>query len=124
MFAAVASIDSSARMPGKDIRGTKLIIGYVIIVAFLVISIALSIAKGRDEHAQPAIGGFYTSDSACLGKEFKLVQSGQFVDLSGGGVLLTARFLPHLDEPSTGSSTKTPAIYPRNRVSRQKLASG
>ena len=85
MFAAVASMDSSARMPGKDIRGTKLIIGYVIIVAFLVISIALSIAKGRDEHAQPAIGGFYTSDSACLGKEFKLVQSGQFVDLSGGG---------------------------------------
>jgi len=44
------------------------------------------------------------------------------VDLSGGGVRLTARFLPHLDEPSTGSSPKTPEIYPRNRVSRQKLA--
>ena len=85
MFAAVASMDSSARMPGKDIRGTKLIIGYVVIVAFLTISIAVSIAKGRDEHAQPAIAGFYTSDSACLGKEFKVVQSGQFVDLSGGG---------------------------------------
>jgi K+:H+ antiporter len=84
MFAAVASLDSSARMPGKDIRGTKLIVGYVIIVVFLVVSIALSIAKGRDEHAQPAIGGFYTSDSACLGKDFKLVQSGQFVDISGG----------------------------------------
>ncbi len=51
--------------------------------AFLVAAIGTSISIGSDRHAAPAIGGFYSSSSACLGKSFKLQQSGQFVDLSG-----------------------------------------
>lgn len=73
----------------RDLGGTRLIVGYVVVAVFLVASVAVSVSIGRDEHAQPAIAGFYSSDSACLGESFKLVQSGQFVDLSGdsGGKL-------------------------------------
>jgi Kef-type K+ transport system membrane component KefB len=54
------------------------------VIAFLVAAIVISITAGHDEHAAPNIAGFYTSNSPCLGKSFKLVQSGQFVDVSGG----------------------------------------
>ena len=63
--------------------GTRLIAGYVAVTAFLIVAIGTSISIGSDRHAEPAIGGFYSSTSACLGNEFKLQQSGQFVDLSG-----------------------------------------
>ena len=78
-------------MASGDTRlgGTRLIVGYVAVAAFLLVSIAVSVSIGRGEQAQPAIAGFYSSDSACLGGSFKLVQSGEFVDLSGdsGGKL-------------------------------------
>jgi len=63
---------------------TRLIGGYVAVTAFLIAAIGASISIGSDRHAEPAIGGFYSSSAACLGDNFKLVQSGQFVDLSGG----------------------------------------
>ncbi len=84
MFAAVARIERQAPIPEDDLRGTKLILGYLVVVAFLLVSVAISVSKGRDEDPQPSIGGFYASDSPCLGKSLKVVQSGQFVDVSGG----------------------------------------
>src|SRR5439155_17530339 len=63
---------------------TRLIAGYAVVIGFLVAAIAISITAGHDEHAAPNIAGFYTSSTPCLGKSFKLVQSGQFVDESGG----------------------------------------
>ncbi|MEP6909825.1 MAG: cation:proton antiporter [Actinomycetota bacterium] len=62
---------------------TRLIGGYIAIVAFLIASIGASISIGSDRHAEPAIGAFYSSSSSCLGDNFKLQQSGQFVDMSG-----------------------------------------
>jgi Kef-type K+ transport system membrane component KefB len=50
----------------------------------LVGAIAVSVSLGRDEHAQPAIAGVYSTSSACLGESVRLTQSGQFVDLAGG----------------------------------------
>lgn len=64
--------------------GTRLIVGYVAVAAFLVAAVAVSVWVGRGEEAQPGIAGFYTSDSACLGERFKLAQSGQFLDLGDG----------------------------------------
>ena len=71
MFAAVASVEQ----PGKtkdDLRGTRLIVGYGAVAVFLIVAMALSVTQGRDEHAPPAIAGFYASDSACLGERFSL----------------------------------------------------
>jgi Kef-type K+ transport system membrane component KefB len=66
------------------LRGTKLLVGYAIVAGILVAAVAVSISLGHREHPAPSIAGFYTTDSTCLGKSWKLVQSGQFVDASGG----------------------------------------
>jgi K+:H+ antiporter len=60
-----------------------LIGGYAAVFGFLAAAVLTSISIGHDRHAAKAIGGFYSSPSGCLGKDFKLQQSGQFVDLSG-----------------------------------------
>ena len=81
----MASIDAAPPAGQQDkLGGSRLIVGYVVVAAFLLVAVAVSVVIGRDEHAQPAIAGFYTSDSACLGESFKLVQSGEFVDISDG----------------------------------------
>ena len=64
--------------------GVRLIAGYVAVFAFLAAAIAISLSVGHHRHPAPAVAGFYSSTSACLGKSFKLEQSGQFVDLGGG----------------------------------------
>jgi Kef-type K+ transport system membrane component KefB len=69
---------------GDRLAGLRLIAGYVAVTGFLVAAIATSIGIGDSRHAAPGIAGFYTSSSACLGKDFKLVQSGEFLDVSGG----------------------------------------
>src|SRR6266550_3234292 len=78
---------SQATAIPKDDMGefskTRLIGGYLAVTAFLIAAIGASIAIGSDRHAEPAIGGFYSSSAACLGDNFKLLQSGQFIDLSG-----------------------------------------
>jgi Kef-type K+ transport system membrane component KefB len=83
----VATLDAPAP-PAEErtdkLAGTRLFAGYVAVGGFLAAAIVTSIVLGSGRHAAPAIGGFYTSNSACLGKTFKLVQSGEFVDLSGG----------------------------------------
>ncbi len=67
----------------KDINPRRLAIGYAGVIAFLVVAVYVSMSIGTERQAAPAIGGFYTSESACLGADFKIEQSGQFVDLSG-----------------------------------------
>src|SRR5947207_443929 len=78
---------SQATAIPKDDMGefskTRLIGGYLAVTAFLIAAIGASIAIGSDRHAEPAIGGFYSSSAACLGDHFKPLQSGQFIDLSG-----------------------------------------
>ncbi len=67
----------------KGFGGTRLLVGYLVVTAFLVVAMFVSISIGSDRSAEPTIGGFYSSSSSCLGKDFKLQQSGQFIDLSG-----------------------------------------
>jgi Kef-type K+ transport system membrane component KefB len=83
----VATIDAPASQPetSANLTGIRLVAGYVSVGGFLAAAIITSIVIGTGRHAAPAIGGFYKSSSACLGKDFKLVQSGEFVDMSGGG---------------------------------------
>jgi Kef-type K+ transport system membrane component KefB len=82
----VATVDAAASQAESSdkLSGLRLVAGYGAVGAILAAAIATSIAIGSGRHAAPAIGGFYKSTSACLGKEFKLLQSGEFVDLSGG----------------------------------------
>jgi hypothetical protein len=63
---------------------TRWILGYVVVFGLLAVAIGISFGIGRSHHPEPAIGGFYTSSSTCLGSTFKLSQSGQFVDLGEG----------------------------------------
>jgi Kef-type K+ transport system membrane component KefB len=76
-------LTATAEPAQTDIGRRRLVVGYAVLLAFLVAAISISISLGRDEHAAPAIGGFYSSTSACLGDDVKLAQSGQFVDASG-----------------------------------------
>ena len=80
------AISQTSAIP-KDETGefskTRLIAGYLAVTAFLIAAIGTSVSIGSNRHAEPAIGGFYSSTSSCLGKSFKLLQSGQFIDLSG-----------------------------------------
>ena len=70
---------------GGRLGGTRLAVGYAGVLGFLAVAIAVSLSIGHGRHAAPAVAGFYAaSPTACLGKTFKLAQSGEFVDLSGG----------------------------------------
>jgi Kef-type K+ transport system membrane component KefB len=74
---------------GDKLSGLRLIAGYVAVALFLVVAMAISISAGRGEDAPPSIAGIYRSESACLGSELSVAQSGQFIDLGGsaGGKL-------------------------------------
>lgn len=63
---------------GKLTAG-RLAAGYAVLGVLLVGAIAVSVSLGRDEHAQPAIAGVYSTSSACLGESVRLTQSGQEV---------------------------------------------
>ena len=69
---------------GESLKGARLVSGYIAVAGFLVAAIAVSLSVGHHRHAAPGIAGFYSSSAACLGKNFQLNQSGQFVDLGGG----------------------------------------
>ena len=69
----------------EPLGGMRLVAGYVAVFAFLAAAVAVSLSAGHHRHAAPAVAGFYSSQSsACLGKTFRLDQSGEFVDLGGG----------------------------------------
>ena len=46
------------------------------------VAVSVSISVGEEREPAPAVGGFYV-DLGLLGEDFKLEQSGQFVDMSG-----------------------------------------
>ena len=77
------AISQTSAIPTEKFGGTRLIAGYLAVTAFLIAAIGASISIGSNRDAEPAIGGFYKSTAACLGDNFKLQQSGQFIDLSG-----------------------------------------
>ncbi len=79
-MATTASASSSS-----DLRGLRLLLGYAVVVAFLVVAFAISISIGNSEDPPTAVAGFYTSGSTCLGNLVRLDQSGVFVDLDGPG---------------------------------------
>jgi Kef-type K+ transport system membrane component KefB len=68
----------------SGLRGARLVGGYVVVAAILVAAVAISISVGHGEHPAPSVAGFYSTNSSCLGKSWKLEQSGQFVDAGGG----------------------------------------
>src|SRR5947207_13431528 len=82
----MSTTDMAADPPekSKNLSGARLVIGYVGVAAFLAVALVVSLSLGHGRHAAPAIAGFYKSSNACLGDSFKLAQSGEFVDLSGG----------------------------------------
>ena len=75
---------TGAASAGERATSGRLALAYVTVLAFLAAAVGVSVTLGGDEHAQPAVAGFYRSTSDCLGPKFKFVQSGWFVDLSGG----------------------------------------
>ena len=84
----MGTTDESATAEGPSIGARRLVVGYAAVATFLVVAVALSVYAGHRENPPPAIGGFYDAPtSSCLGTNVKLTQSGQFVDLGGGGRL-------------------------------------
>jgi Kef-type K+ transport system membrane component KefB len=80
---AISQTSALPKHDSGDFSKTRLIAGYLAVTAFLIAAIGTSISIGSNRDAEPGIGGFYSSSSSCLGDNFKLVQSGQFIDLSG-----------------------------------------
>jgi Kef-type K+ transport system membrane component KefB len=79
-MATTASASSSG-----DLRGLRLVLGYAVVTAFLIVAFAISISVGNSEDPPTPVAGFYTSGSTCLGDMARLEQSGVFVDLDGPG---------------------------------------
>jgi Kef-type K+ transport system membrane component KefB len=80
---AISQTSALPKHDSGDFSKARLIAGYLAVTAFLIAAIGTSISIGSNRDAEPGIGGFYSSSSTCLGDNFKLVQSGQFIDLSG-----------------------------------------
>jgi Kef-type K+ transport system membrane component KefB len=80
---AISQTSALPKHDSGDFSKTRLIAGYLAVTAFLIAAIGTSISIGSNRDAEPGIGGFYSSSSTCLGDNFKLLQSGQFIDLSG-----------------------------------------
>ena len=73
---------------GTPAGGRRLVAFYLVLAALTVAAVALVIAAGADEEPQPEIaGGYHAATPACLGQEFDVKQSGQFVSLDGAGEL-------------------------------------
>ena len=64
----------------------RLALGYVAIFAISAALASTSFVLGSHRHPQPKVAGIYSAQSPCIGssQQFKLEQSGQFVDASGG----------------------------------------
>jgi Kef-type K+ transport system membrane component KefB len=67
----------------QRLRGTRLVVGYAIVLAFLAVATIVSLAIGRDLEHPPEVAGVYAAgEPGCL-STVDLEQSGQFVDLDG-----------------------------------------
>ncbi len=90
-------------MSGQRLVGTRLLVGYAVVLAFLAVATVFSLAIGRDLEHPPEVRGIYAATpSTCL-TTFELTQSGQFVDLDGDGS--TSGRLRLRDEHLTGEVT-------------------
>ena len=69
---------------GTRLLGTRLIVGYAVVLAFLAVATIISLNIGHDLDHAPAIAGIYKADT-CLGSNLEVTQSGQFVDFDGEG---------------------------------------
>ncbi len=69
---------------GKRLLGTRLVVGYAVVIAFLAVATIISLHIGRDLDHAPPVAGIYEAD-ACLGETLEVTQSGQFVDFDGTG---------------------------------------
>jgi Kef-type K+ transport system membrane component KefB len=72
----------------------RLVAGYVVVLAFLVAAVVVSLVLGHKEEAKPAIAGSYASANACL-RTFDIKQSGQYVDVAGPGPIDGKLILAH-----------------------------
>ena len=68
----------------RGLGGLRLVVGYAAVAGILIAAVVTSIAIGRGEDPAPGVGGFYESRSACLGDEFTVEQSGEFVNFADG----------------------------------------
>ncbi len=67
---------------GTPVGGRRLLVFYVVLAVLTASCAAVVIAAGGDESPQPEIaGGYHDAAPACLGSDFDLKQSGQFVSL-------------------------------------------
>jgi Kef-type K+ transport system membrane component KefB len=64
----------------------RLVVGYGVVIAFLIVAIGVSITLGNDREPATPIGANYAAQgSQCLAGEFTVAQSGEFVSLDGSG---------------------------------------
>ena len=69
------------------VSGRRIVIGYALVAMLLAAAVAVSLAVGSQKQPPPMFGGTYVSAAPCLsakGKPFSIVQSGEYVDFSGG----------------------------------------
>src|SRR5439155_10941356 len=76
---------TEAAAPVKDLRGVRLVAGYVVVGLFLFVAISVSIVIGNKESKHPPVAGFYKAGGTCLGDKIRIDQSGVYVDLDGPG---------------------------------------
>ena len=70
----------------KGMSFGRLVVGYGIVAAFLVVAIGVSITLGNEQEPAHAIGANYAAEgSQCLAGTFELDQSGSFITLDGSG---------------------------------------
>ncbi len=69
--------------PDRSATGRRLLLFYPLLFAAVAAVVAVSISAGSDEGTQPEIAGGYdlAEQDPCLGSEFDVKQSGQFVNL-------------------------------------------
>ena len=80
-MATVARTGAAARVR----RSLWLFWGYLGLAGLLAACLVISLSAGHGEHPPPGIAGIYdVRGSSCLGKSFRIDQSGQFVNLSEG----------------------------------------
>lgn len=69
----------------------RIVLFYVVVLAVVAAGVAISVAIGQKQEAQPSIAGGYllSTPGECLGEELGLSQSGQFVNLENAAETLS-----------------------------------
>ena len=80
---AVAAAENEPSAMTGNLTPLRLIAGYAVVLAFMIVAIAVSVAVGNGREAAQPIGGFYAARGDCLFGRLELTQSGEFVNLDG-----------------------------------------